>query len=159
MIIPSESALTDSNWSWAVFNRVSKVISGLLWFCFTRLYDWLAKFAPFSQPMGSQTKTNRIWSQAFSRAWLELHVLASSSDWLIVLFTSVVIGQRNYLVTQLKTALWKSGFQLSVVKPKPKLFLWPITTDVNRSTNRSELEVNIYLTGAKRGKMPATKTQ
>ena len=42
-----------------VFNCVSKVISRLLWFCFTRLNDWLAKFAPFSQPMGSQIKTNR----------------------------------------------------------------------------------------------------
>ena len=38
----------------AVFNRVSKVISHLLWFSFTRLYDWLVKFTPFSQPMGSQ---------------------------------------------------------------------------------------------------------
>ena len=80
----------------AVSNWVSKVIPRLLWFCFSRLYDWLAKFTPFSQPMGSQTKTNRAWSHAFSRAWRRLQVFASSSDWLIVLFTSVVIGQRNY---------------------------------------------------------------
>ena len=40
----------------AVLSWVSKVISCLLRFCFTRLYDWLAKFAPFSQPMGSQPK-------------------------------------------------------------------------------------------------------
>ena len=80
----------------AVFNWVSKVVSRLLWFWFTRLYDWSAKFAPFSQPMGSQTKTNRAWWHAFSRALRKLHVCASRSDWLIVLFTSVVIGQSNY---------------------------------------------------------------
>ena len=49
---------------------------------------------------------------AFSRAWRQLHLLASNSDWLIVLFTSVAIGQSNYFVlwfwfydTQLETAL------------------------------------------------------
>ena len=35
------------------------------------------------------------WSHAFSRAWRRLHVFASSSDWLIVLFMFVVIGQSN----------------------------------------------------------------
>ena len=73
-----------------------KLISRLLWFCFTRLCDWLAKFAPFSQPINNKTKTNRAWPDAFSRAWRKLHVFASSSDWLIMLFTSVVIGQKNY---------------------------------------------------------------
>ena len=29
-----------------------EVISRLLWFCFSALCDWLAKFAPFSQPIG-----------------------------------------------------------------------------------------------------------
>ena len=43
----------------AVFNRVSKVISCLLWFCFTTLCDWLTKFTPVCQPMRSKTKTNR----------------------------------------------------------------------------------------------------
>ena len=33
---------------------------------------------------------------AFSRAWRQLHVFASNSDWLVVLFTSVAIGQSNY---------------------------------------------------------------
>ena len=32
----------------------------------------------------------------FSRAWHRLHVFAASSDWFIVLFTSVVIGQSDY---------------------------------------------------------------
>ena len=35
-------------------------------------------------------------SQAFSRAWRQLHVFASSCDWLIALFASVVIGQSDY---------------------------------------------------------------
>ena len=38
---------------------MSKVISRLLWFCFTAFCDWLPKFAPLSQPMRSKTKTNR----------------------------------------------------------------------------------------------------
>ena len=59
-------------------------------------YYWMAKLAPFFQQMGSQTKTNRAsLARAFSRAWHRLHVFASSSDWLIVLFRFVVTGQRN----------------------------------------------------------------
>ena len=108
-----QSTSSTGNVKWeriirAVFNWVSKVISRLLWFCFTRLYDWLAKFAPLSKPMGSQTKTNRAWSHAFSRAWCRLHVFASSSDRLIVLFTSVVIGQRNHFGFGFTTLNWKS---------------------------------------------------
>ena len=91
---------------------MSKVISRLLWFCFTRLYDWSTKFVPFTQPMGSQTETNRAWSHAFSRAWRRLHVFASSSDWLIVLFTSVLIGQRKYFGFGLKTAQYWIYFKL-----------------------------------------------
>ena len=68
-------------------------------FGFTSLCDWLAQeqtraeFAPFSQPVGSQTQTNRV---AFYRPWRRLHVFASNSDWFIVRFTSVLIGQGNY---------------------------------------------------------------
>ena len=36
-------------------------------------------------------------SQAFSRAWCQLHVFALKSDWLIELFASAVIGQSNSL--------------------------------------------------------------
>ena len=63
----------------------------------TTLCDWLAKLAPLSQPMGIQTKTNRILAaRAFSRDWRQLHVFASNSDWHVVLFTSAAIGQSNY---------------------------------------------------------------
>ena len=44
----------------AVFNWVSKVISRLLWFYITTVCDWLTKLAPLSQPVGIQTKTNRV---------------------------------------------------------------------------------------------------
>ena len=45
----------------AVLNWALKVISRLLWFCFTTLCDWLPKFTPLPQPMRSKTKTNRAW--------------------------------------------------------------------------------------------------
>ena len=32
----------------------------------------------------------------FSRAWRQLHVFASNSDWLVMLFRSFAVGQRNY---------------------------------------------------------------
>ena len=84
------------------------MISRLLWFCITTLCDWLTKLAPLSQPMGLQTKTNRVFSpHAFSRALCQLHVFASNSDWLVVLFTSVAIGQSNYFGFGLTTLNWK----------------------------------------------------
>ena len=42
------------------------------------------------------------YSHAFSRAWHGRHVFASSSDWFIGLFTTVVIGQSNTLVLVLR---------------------------------------------------------
>ena len=45
---------------------------------------------------------------AFSRAWRQLHVFASNSDWLVVLFTSVAIGQTNYF-----------GFGFTTLNRKP----------------------------------------
>ena len=43
----------------AVFNRVSKVINELQWFCITSLGDWFEVFAPLFQPIRSETETNR----------------------------------------------------------------------------------------------------
>ena len=56
--------------------------------------------------MGIQTKTNRVFA-AFSRAWRQILVFASNSDWLVVLFTSVVIGQSNYFGFGFTTLNWK----------------------------------------------------
>ena len=70
-----------------------KVISRLLWFCFSLLCDWPAKHVPPCQPMRSKTKIMTCL-HAFSRAWRQLHVFAF--DWFIALFASAVIGQNNY---------------------------------------------------------------
>ena len=76
---------------------MSKVISRLLWFCITTLSDWLTKLAPLSQPMGIQTKTNRVFAASVFPllAPVTCTVFSSNSDWLVVLFTSVAIGQSN----------------------------------------------------------------
>ena len=72
---------------------MSKVISRLLWFS---LCDWLAqeqiwaKFAPFSQPGGSQTRTNRgLVARVFPPLTPVTSVFASNSDWFIARFTFV----------------------------------------------------------------------
>ena len=60
------------------------------------LYDWLKNSAPVFQPL--KTKTNRTLSGTlydFSRALSWFQVIARNSDWIITLFTPVVIGQRN----------------------------------------------------------------
>ena len=45
--------------------------------------------------------------------------------------------------SQLNQLISYSGFQMSVLKPKPKCkLLWPITTDVNNSGNQSEFKAN-----------------
>ena len=67
----------------------------------------MVKLVPFFEPMGSQTETNRAWLHAFSRAWCRLHVFASSSDWLIVLFTFFVIGRTYYFGFSFTTVNWK----------------------------------------------------
>ena len=41
--------------------------------------------------------------------------------------------------------LAKSGFQLSVIKPKPKQLLWPIKTETDNPVNQSELELGKYM--------------
>ena len=80
----------------AVFNRVTKVISQLLWFCIASLCDWLNNLALLSQPIRSTTKTNRDFPVRVFPRLVPLHVFAASSDWLIGLFTTAVIGQNNY---------------------------------------------------------------
>ena len=40
-------------------NRVSKVISELLWFCITSIGDWFKVLALVFHPIRSETKTNR----------------------------------------------------------------------------------------------------
>ena len=63
------------------------------------LCDWSTKFKPFSQPMESQTKSNRDFlARVFPRlAPVTCTVFASISDWFIALFSSAVIGQSNHV--------------------------------------------------------------
>ena len=57
---------------------------------------------------------NQSCFRPFSRAWRQLHVFASNSDWLVVLFTSVAIGQSNYF-----------GFGFTTLNWKPSIFIIP----------------------------------
>ena len=79
-----------------VLNWLSKVNMRLLWFCFTTLSDWFEKLAPVLSQSDAKLKPIGPWLHGFSRAWRKLHVFASSSDWFVVLFSSVVIGQSDY---------------------------------------------------------------
>ena len=74
-----------------------------------------------NQPMGIQTKPMVFSPHAFSRAWRQLHVFASNSDWLVVLFTSVAIGESNDFV--LTTLNWKPLHgHVSLVLATPQSF-------------------------------------
>ena len=55
-----------------------------------------------------------FWPHAFSRAWRQFHVFASNSDWLVVLFTSVAIGQSNYFGFGPATLNWKPLYSLQM---------------------------------------------
>ena len=63
--------------------------------------------------MEIQTKTNRVL--AFTRAWRQLHVFTSNSDWLVVLFTSVAIGLSNYFGFSFTTLNWKPLYGTTLV--------------------------------------------
>ena len=62
---------------------------------------------------------------AFSCAWLQLHVLASSSDWFIGLFTTVVIGQSNYFGYGFTTLIMKIALKGITILTQYMLH-WPI---------------------------------
>ena len=67
-----------------------------IWFCIATLCDWLKMSRHFLDQSEVKPKPIVTYSHAFSRAWHGRHVFASSSDWFIRLFTTVVIGQSNY---------------------------------------------------------------
>ena len=52
----------------------------------------------FLNQSNAKLKPILTWSHACSRAFRGLHVFASSSDWFLVLLSSVVIGQSDYFV-------------------------------------------------------------
>ena len=81
----------------AICDRVSKVIKRLCLFCLTALCDWLAKLITFLTNQ-KQAKPTAAWLHAFSRAWQRSRVFASSSDWFMALFVSIVTRHRIDLV-------------------------------------------------------------
>ena len=62
----------------------------------------------------------------FSRAWRQLHVFASDSDWLIVLFTSVAIGQSNYFGFGFTTHNWKPLYLFALLPRVSKALGFPV---------------------------------
>ena len=52
----------------------------------------IGKLRHFLNQWETKPKPIVFLSHVFSRTWRQLHVFASNSDWLIVLFTHVVIG-------------------------------------------------------------------
>ena len=57
----------------------------------------------------SKPKAILFSSHAFFSALgaMQLHLFASNSDWLVVLFTSIAIGQSNYFGFGFTTLNWK----------------------------------------------------
>ena len=88
----------------AGFNWVSKVNMRLLWFCFTVIGSKNSR--NFLNQSNAKLKPIVTWSHAFSRAWRRLYVFASSSDWLLVLLSSLVIGQSDYFGLGFTTLNW-----------------------------------------------------
>ena len=71
------------------------------------LCNWLKKLAPLSQPMGIQTKTNRVLAACVFPRLVPVTCICFKIDWLVVLFTSVATGQSNYFGFGFTTLNWK----------------------------------------------------
>ena len=84
----------------AVFSGVSKVICVCFGFALPcRVCDWLARFAPLYKPMRRvKTKNNRA---SLARVFPRLIPVKSNSDWSILLFMSIVIGQSRDLMAMI----------------------------------------------------------
>ena len=76
---------------------------------------------------------------AFSRAWRQLHVFALNSDWLVVLFTSVAIGQSNYFGFGFTTLNWKPLY-LAISRQR---FMSPVTFRKTGLNPRATAEVRL----------------
>ena len=87
--------------------EILQIILQLLWFGIATVCDLLKKSRATFR---SEVKPKPIVTclHAFFRAWGRLHVFASSSDWFIALFTTVVISQSNNF-----------GFGLTTLNRKP----------------------------------------
>ena len=81
---------------WSVFTCVSKIISFCFGFALLRYAIGVKTLAPLFHPIRSKTKTNRDSLHRFSRASRQLHVRASSFDWLTGFSVCFVIGQNGF---------------------------------------------------------------
>ena len=61
----------------------------------------------FLNQLESKPKPIVFWQHVFFCAWCQLHVFDLNSDFLVVLFTSVAIGQSNYFGFGVTTLNWK----------------------------------------------------
>ena len=86
-------------------------MSRLLSFCITTLCDWSTKLAPLLNQWESKPNPIVFWPHAFSRAWRQVHVFASNSDLLFVLFTSVAIGRSNFFGFGLRHSIGNRSIQ------------------------------------------------
>ena len=73
------------------FDLSVEINPGFLQLCFTSLCDWPRKFAPFSQPIKFQTKSNRdLVARVFPRfRWFFFFLIALM---LLTIFSFVLIG-------------------------------------------------------------------
>ena len=74
---------------------MSKVIRNYFGFALLRSLIGLKNSRHLLNQSDAKPKPIATWSHAFSRAWRRLRVFAASSQWFIVLFSSVVIGYCN----------------------------------------------------------------
>ena len=76
-------------------------------FALLRSVIGLQNLRHFLSQWESKTKPILFLPHAFSRAWRQLHVLISNSDWLVVLFISVAINHSSYFGFGFTTLSWK----------------------------------------------------
>lgn len=61
-------------------------------FAFTTLLDRFLNLHHPTQPISCKTNTNQTWPCMFSRAWCQSSEFVLSTQWLIVMFSFVVVG-------------------------------------------------------------------
>lgn len=61
-------------------------------FAFTTLLDRFLNLHHPTQPISCKTNTNQTWPCMFSRAWCQSSEFMLSTQWLIVMFSFVVVG-------------------------------------------------------------------
>ena len=82
-----------------ILKWVSKVNSGMFWFCVTSLCDWSRKLTPSSQQIRRTTKTNLdLDTHIFPRIW-RLACFYLSSHWPIMMLTFVNSWSKRIIVS------------------------------------------------------------